>query len=105
MLIITATTRVATQDTKSTQTQNLSSVHGNVQTTNDVQGPPHQHVIYFDYDSSVVKPEYLTMLKKHTGYLKQHPELTIIMEGNTDGQNSTREYDIAEGQRMADSVR
>jgi peptidoglycan-associated lipoprotein len=43
-------------------------------------------------------------ISKHTSYLVANPQQTILIEGNTDARGST-EYNLALGQRRADSVR
>jgi len=60
--------------------------------------------VYFEFDSSLVKDEYRPMVAAHARYLQQHNAAKMRIEGNTDERGS-REYNLALGQRRADSVR
>ena len=60
--------------------------------------------VYYDFDKSVIKPEFRPMIEAHAGYLREHPQATVRIEGNCDERGS-REYNLALGQRRADSVR
>jgi peptidoglycan-associated lipoprotein len=60
-------------------------------------------VIYFEYDSSVVAPQYLEVVRAHGEYLKKNPNVRANLEGHTDERGS-REYNIALGQRRSDAV-
>lgn len=65
--------------------------------------PLSKRVIYFDFDSSVIKPEYMAILKAHGEYLATHPERQVTVEGHTDERGS-REYNLALGERRAKAV-
>jgi peptidoglycan-associated lipoprotein len=60
--------------------------------------------VYFDYDSFVVKDEYRPLVEAHARYLQQNRNARAIVPGNTDERGS-REYNIALGQKRADSVK
>ena len=60
--------------------------------------------VFFDYDSSVIKDEFKPMVSAHARYLTQNRSAKIAIQGNTDERGS-REYNIALGQRRADSVK
>ena len=60
--------------------------------------------VYYDYDSSVIKDEFKPMVTAHARYLTQNRSAKIAIQGNTDERGS-REYNIALGQRRADSVK
>ena len=60
--------------------------------------------VFFDYDSVVVKDEYKPVVTMHSQFLVANRAQKITIEGNTDERGS-REYNIALGQRRADSVR
>ena len=60
--------------------------------------------VFYDYDSVVVKDEYKPVVTLHAQYLVANRGQKITIEGNTDERGS-REYNIALGQRRADSVR
>ena len=60
--------------------------------------------IFFDFDRSNIKPEFEALIEAHAGYMKDHSSAMIRVEGNCDERGS-REYNLALGQRRADSVR
>lgn len=64
----------------------------------------YQKTVYFDFDKSNIKPEFLDLLTAHAKYLMAHPEARIRIEGYTD-ERGTWEYNIALGDRRAQSVR
>ena len=60
--------------------------------------------IFFDYDSNIVKDEFKPLVTAHARYLAQNADAKMTIQGNTDERGS-REYNIALGQRRADSVK
>ncbi|HZQ62783.1 MAG TPA: peptidoglycan-associated lipoprotein Pal [Casimicrobiaceae bacterium] len=60
--------------------------------------------VYFDFDSSDIKPEYRGLIEAHARYLAANGNARVTIQGNTDERGS-REYNIALGQRRADAVR
>lgn len=60
--------------------------------------------IYFDFDSSSVKPEYSDAIAAHAEELIDNPDLAVRLEGHTDERGS-REYNIGLGERRAQAVR
>ena len=63
-----------------------------------------QLTVYFDYDSSQIRSEFLPVLDAHARYLRDNPGSRIRLEGHTD-ENGTREYNIALGERRGEAVR
>ena len=61
-------------------------------------------VIYFDYDSFVVKAEFQNAIEGHAQFLKNNPRAEVSLEGHTD-ERGGREYNLALGQKRADAVR
>jgi peptidoglycan-associated lipoprotein len=61
-------------------------------------------VIYFDYDSSEIRSEYLQVVAAHAAYLTKYPNAKVRLEGHTDERGS-REYNIGLGERRAQAVR
>ena len=61
-------------------------------------------VIYFDYDSFVVKAEFQSAIEGHAQFLKANPRAKVSLEGHTD-ERGGREYNLAVGQKRADAVR
>lgn len=60
--------------------------------------------IYFDFDRSFIKPEYRPLLEKKAEFLKEFPEYGLRIEGNCD-ERGTNEYNLALGDRRADSAK
>src|SRR5476649_2123492 len=60
--------------------------------------------VYFDYDSNAVKDEYKGLVQAHSRYLAEKRDSRIRIEGNCDERGS-REYNLALGQRRAESVK
>ncbi len=62
-----------------------------------------QRVIYFEFDRSNVRPEYLPIVQAHADYLRSNPSARVILEGHTDERGS-REYNLGLGERRGNSV-
>ena len=60
--------------------------------------------VYFDFDSATVKGEYKPLVEAHSTFLKKNPQRKVQIQGNTDVLGS-REYNLALGQRRAESVK
>jgi peptidoglycan-associated lipoprotein len=60
--------------------------------------------IYFDFDSSEIKPEYNALIGLHARNLVANPSIRVRLEGNTDERGS-REYNIGLGERRAQEVK
>jgi peptidoglycan-associated lipoprotein len=60
--------------------------------------------VFFDYDSNAVKDEYKGMVQAHSRYMGDKRDSKIRIEGNCDERGS-REYNLALGQRRAESVK
>lgn len=61
-------------------------------------------LVYFDYDSFVVKPEFAPMLEANARYLMADGKRRLALEGHTD-ERGGREYNLALGQKRAEAVR
>jgi peptidoglycan-associated lipoprotein len=61
-------------------------------------------IIYFDYDSYQVRPEYVSVLEAHARFLSANKARKASLEGHTDSSGG-REYNLALGQKRADAVR
>jgi peptidoglycan-associated lipoprotein len=61
-------------------------------------------IIYFDYDSYVIKPQFQTLLDSHARFLKANNGRRVSIEGHTD-ERGGREYNLALGQRRSEAVR
>ena len=60
--------------------------------------------VYFDFDKYNVKSEYTPVVQAHANELKKDTSRKVVIQGNTDERGS-REYNLALGQRRAESVR
>ena len=63
-----------------------------------------RRVVYFEYDSSEIRAEYLEVVAAHAAYLAKYPNARVRLEGHTDERGS-REYNIGLGERRAQTVR
>lgn len=61
-------------------------------------------VIYFDFDSFVIKPEFQSVIEAHSRYLAANKVRKMAIEGHTD-ESGGREYNLALGQKRAEAVR
>jgi peptidoglycan-associated lipoprotein len=61
-------------------------------------------VVYFDYDSYVIKPEFQNAIEAHARFLKANNARRVVIEGHTD-ERGGREYNLALGQRRSEAVR
>ena len=70
----------------------------------DPNSPLATRVIYFEYDSSEVLPQYRKVVEAHAAYLASNPNTIITLEGHADERGS-REYNLALGERRAQTVK
>ncbi|WP_019625542.1 peptidoglycan-associated lipoprotein Pal [Thioalkalivibrio sp. ALJT] len=70
----------------------------------DPDSPLAERLVYFDFDRDEVKSEFMPMLEAHAAYLSENPGARMRLEGHTD-ERGTREYNLALGERRAQSVR
>ncbi len=61
-------------------------------------------VIYFDYDSFTIKPEFQGAVEAHAKYMAVNKTSKLSVEGHTD-ERGGREYNLALGQKRAEAVR
>jgi len=62
-----------------------------------------QRVVYFEFDSFVVKDEFRSMLEAHAKVLSANRSKRMALEGHTDDRGG-REYNLALGQKRAEAV-
>ena len=60
--------------------------------------------VYFDYDQEQLRDDARATLQQNAQWLRAHPGYKVRIEGNADDRG-TIEYNLALGQRRADSVR
>ena len=63
-----------------------------------------ERLVYFDYDSYLIKPEFEVLMQKNAAYLKADNKRSIALEGHADVRGG-REYNLALGQKRADAVK
>ena len=61
-------------------------------------------IVYFDYDSFAIKPEYQAVIEAHSRVIKADKTRKVAIEGHTD-ERGGREYNLALGQKRAEAVR
>ena len=69
----------------------------------DGERPDLKRSVYYEFDQYDVKPEYRALVETHARWLRANPKGRLTIEGNTDERGS-REYNVALGQRRAESV-
>ena len=70
-----------------------------------IAGPANMaRLVYFDYDSYVIKPEFQALIDAHARFLKANAQRRMSIEGHTD-ERGGREYNLALGQRRSEAVR
>jgi len=69
----------------------------------DAAGPAGPRVVYFDFDSYVVKTEFQPVVEAQARFLRADAKSKAMLEGHTD-ERGGREYNLALGQRRAEAV-
>ena len=77
---------------------------GRASELDDPSSPLSVRVIYFDYDSSDIAPQYRNAVAAHAAFLAKNPGRSVTLEGHADERGS-REYNLALGERRAQSVK
>ncbi|QQS16514.1 MAG: OmpA family protein [Neisseriales bacterium] len=86
------------------QVASESFVTSEVNDVTPANDPLAQRSVYFEFDSSVIRAADQLIIDHHATYLKKQSQVHLKLEGNTDSRGS-REYNLALGQRRAESVR
>lgn len=60
--------------------------------------------VFFGFDKSNLQPDAQATLDKQAGWLGKYPQVSVQLAGNTDDRG-TEEYNLALGQRRANSAR
>jgi len=60
--------------------------------------------VYFDYDKYDIRSEYTELVTAHAKFLAGNRQFKMLIQGNTDERGS-REYNLALGQKRADSLK
>ncbi len=64
---------------------------------------PSQRIVFFDFDSFAVRPDFNAMIEGHAKFLSFNRDQRMTIEGHTDERGS-REYNLALGQKRSDAV-
>lgn len=67
------------------------------------ESPLSKRRLLFDYDSSAIRDEYRAVLEAHARFMMANKDARAILQGHADERGS-REYNLALGQRRAESV-
>lgn len=70
----------------------------------DPSSPIAKRSVYYDFDRYDIRGEFNPLIEAHAAFLTQNKAYKIRVEGNCDERGST-EYNLALGQRRADSVK
>lgn len=70
---------------------------------NNPDSPLYTKVIYFDFDVSSIRSEYISTLRAHAEYLVANPSASVTIEGHCD-ESGSREYNIALGEQRSNAV-
>ncbi|MCE9662399.1 peptidoglycan-associated lipoprotein Pal [Halomonas sp. M5N1S17] len=65
---------------------------------------PEVRTIYFDFDRDNIRSEFESVLVAHARYLRSNGNARVVLQGHTD-ERGTREYNMALGERRANSVK
>jgi peptidoglycan-associated lipoprotein len=60
--------------------------------------------VFFDLDQHSIRADAQTVLQKQAAWLKQYPQVKLLVEGHCD-ERGTREYNLALGDRRAYAVK
>jgi peptidoglycan-associated lipoprotein len=60
--------------------------------------------IHFDFDKYDLKPKAMMILDEKATFLREHPEVRVLVEGHCDDRG-TNEYNLALGDRRANSAK
>ena len=66
--------------------------------------PEGPRIVYFDFDSFVIKPEFQSVIETQARFIKADKARKVAIEGHTD-ERGGREYNLALGQKRAAAVR
>ena len=60
--------------------------------------------VLFDFDRSNIRADQRPILERQAGWMGRYPQVQVMVEGHTD-ERGTREYNLALGQRRANTAR
>jgi peptidoglycan-associated lipoprotein len=104
----TVVTQSATGDTASTGVANNAvkpvDLTQSANDNNNAALANTARIVYFDYDSFAIRPEFQSLIEAHAKYIKSSANKKVVIEGHTD-ERGGREYNLALGQKRAEAVR
>jgi peptidoglycan-associated lipoprotein len=71
---------------------------------NKAQPSALDRIVYFDFDSFEIRPEFASVLEANAKYIAADNSRRLALEGHTD-ERGGREYNLALGQKRAEAVR
>jgi len=71
--------------------------------TQALSAAPSARSLYYEFDKSDIRPDARSLLEANARYLREHPGVSVRVEGNADERGSA-EYNLALGQRRAEGV-
>lgn len=80
-----------------------SGASGSMLGSEDMQQLLDRNTVYFEFDSAAVDQESQRVIEAHSQYLIENPDVNAVLEGHAD-ERGTREYNLALGERRANSV-
>jgi len=60
-------------------------------------------LVYFDFDKSNIRPEFVEILDAHAAFLIANPNQMVVLEGHAD-ERGTREYNLGLGELRSKQV-
>lgn len=84
--------------------QSVGTLESRFDALQDPDSPLAKRSIYFNFEESLVKPEYRPLLEAHARYLSANRGAQVRVEGNTD-ERGTREFNLSLGSQRAEAVR
>jgi peptidoglycan-associated lipoprotein len=72
--------------------------------TQDMSMQSATRIVYFDYDSFAIRPEFQPLIESHARFMKADKNRKVVIEGHTD-ERGGREYNLALGQKRSEAVR
>jgi len=91
-------------DTNGANTRAVESVSTDTTGLLAAKAPAASRIIYFDYDSFAVRPEFQSQIETHAKFMNTNKATRVVVEGHTD-ERGGREYNLALGQKRAEAVR
>ena len=89
--------------TSGTAQSQVTGVDASRNAANAASAEPRQNIVYFDFDSFVIKDEFKPVIEGHARALAALRSRKVVVEGHTDERGGS-EYNLALGQKRAEAV-